>query len=81
MLPLTSPAATGERAGGTGGRMCPAAASASRRRRAVSGAIGERAAGHFLRQLIAGLRYLERHKVMHRDLKPANLLLDRPSFV
>lgn len=41
-----------------------------------SGKIGERDARKFFQQIISGVDYCHRHKVVHRDLKPENLLLD-----
>ncbi|VDD78641.1 unnamed protein product [Mesocestoides corti] len=41
-----------------------------------SGKISERDARKFFQQIISGVDYCHRHKVVHRDLKPENLLLD-----
>ncbi len=41
-----------------------------------SGRIDEKQARHFFQQIISGVDYCHRHKVVHRDLKPENLLLD-----
>nr|AER10553.1 AMP-activated protein kinase alpha subunit [Echinococcus granulosus] len=41
-----------------------------------SGKISEKDARKFFQQIISGVDYCHRHKVVHRDLKPENLLLD-----
>ncbi|CAI9787491.1 unnamed protein product [Fraxinus pennsylvanica] len=38
--------------------------------------LDEDKARHFFQQIISGVEYCHRHKVVHRDLKPENLLLD-----
>ncbi|KAJ8536282.1 hypothetical protein K7X08_034683 [Anisodus acutangulus] len=40
------------------------------------GRLQEDEARHFLQQIIAGVEYCHRNRVVHRDLKPENLLLD-----
>eukprot|EP00124_Ichthyophonus_hoferi_P001744 Ihof_evm6s100 gene=Ihof_evmTU6s100 len=40
------------------------------------GKLSEDAARKFFQQIICGVEYCHRHKVVHRDLKPENLLLD-----
>jgi len=40
------------------------------------GKLQEREARKFFQQIISGVDYCHRHKVVHRDLKPENLLLD-----
>eukprot|EP01134_Creolimax_fragrantissima_P001733 CFRG1733T1 len=40
------------------------------------GKLSEDAARSFFQQIISGVEYCHRHKVVHRDLKPENLLLD-----
>ncbi|KNC73115.1 hypothetical protein SARC_14327, partial [Sphaeroforma arctica JP610] len=40
------------------------------------GKLSEDAARTFFQQIISGVEYCHRHKVVHRDLKPENLLLD-----
>nr|CAX73676.1 SNF1A/AMP-activated protein kinase [Schistosoma japonicum] len=41
-----------------------------------SGRLSEKEARKFFQQIISGVAYCHRHKVVHRDLKPENLLLD-----
>lgn len=41
-----------------------------------SGKLSEKDARKFFQQIISGVAYCHRHKVVHRDLKPENLLLD-----
>ncbi|CAH8630348.1 unnamed protein product [Schistosoma curassoni] len=41
-----------------------------------SGRLSEKDARKFFQQIISGVAYCHRHKVVHRDLKPENLLLD-----
>ncbi|KAF5394533.1 hypothetical protein PHET_11228 [Paragonimus heterotremus] len=41
-----------------------------------SGKLLEKDARKFFQQIISGVAYCHRHKVVHRDLKPENLLLD-----
>ncbi|OON14241.1 kinase domain protein, partial [Opisthorchis viverrini] len=41
-----------------------------------SGKLSEKEARKFFQQIISGVAYCHRHKVVHRDLKPENLLLD-----
>jgi len=41
----------------------------------LHGRLGEEDARHFFQQIIAGVEYCHRNKVVHRDLKPENLLL------
>ncbi|XP_022872085.1 SNF1-related protein kinase catalytic subunit alpha KIN10-like isoform X2 [Olea europaea var. sylvestris] len=38
--------------------------------------LDEDKARHFFQQIISGIEYCHRHKVVHRDLKPENLLMD-----
>uniref|UniRef100_H2Z923 Acetyl-CoA carboxylase kinase n=1 Tax=Ciona savignyi TaxID=51511 RepID=H2Z923_CIOSA len=40
------------------------------------GKLNENEARKFFQQIISGVNYCHRHKVVHRDLKPENLLLD-----
>ncbi|XP_059303637.1 serine/threonine protein kinase OSK1-like [Lycium ferocissimum] len=40
------------------------------------GRLQEEEARHFFQQIIAGVEYCHRNRVVHRDLKPENLLLD-----
>ncbi|CAM6039657.1 unnamed protein product [Sphagnum compactum] len=42
----------------------------------LNGRLPEEEARHFFQQLIAGVEYCHRNRVVHRDLKPENLLLD-----
>jgi len=41
-----------------------------------SGKLSEKDARKFFQQIVSGVDYCHRHKVVHRDLKPENLLLD-----
>ncbi|XP_021234494.1 inactive serine/threonine-protein kinase PLK5-like [Numida meleagris] len=41
------------------------------------GGLTEAEARYYLRQVIAGLRYLHGHGLVHRDLKPSNLLVTK----
>ncbi|CAK8695443.1 5'-AMP-activated protein kinase catalytic subunit alpha-2-like [Clavelina lepadiformis] len=45
------------------------------------GKLHENEARKFFQQIISGVDYCHRHKVVHRDLKPENLLLDARSNV
>eukprot|EP00054_Salpingoeca_dolichothecata_P015374 m.88562 g.88562 ORF g.88562 m.88562 type:complete len:479 (+) comp21462_c0_seq4:232-1668(+) len=40
------------------------------------GKLSENQARHFFQQILSGVHYCHRHRVVHRDLKPENLLLD-----
>ncbi|CAM6046747.1 unnamed protein product [Sphagnum compactum] len=42
----------------------------------LNGRLPEDEARHFFQQIIAGVEYCHRNRVVHRDLKPENLLLD-----
>ncbi|CAK9193583.1 unnamed protein product [Sphagnum troendelagicum] len=42
----------------------------------LNGRLPEEEARHFFQQIIAGVEYCHRNRVVHRDLKPENLLLD-----
>lgn len=46
-----------------------------------NGKLKESEARKFFQQIISGVDYCHRHKVVHRDLKPENLLLDSNSNV
>ncbi|KAJ1493306.1 kinase-like domain-containing protein, partial [Baffinella frigidus] len=46
------------------------------RRLLAKGAIPEAEARAITRQVLSGLAYLSKHKVIHYDLKPANIMFD-----
>jgi mitogen-activated protein kinase kinase kinase len=45
------------------------------------GAFAEQIVKNYVRQILTGLYYLHKHKVIHRDIKGANLLVDSDGVV
>jgi len=52
-----------------------------RRSEGGSGGLPEPLAKSYLKQLLEGIAYCHRHRVLHRDLKPQNLLIDASGLI